>query len=115
MSHPDWTILDRLHRHAQDQPDRVAFTCLHDDGTADTLSFRQLEQRVHTLAARFAQWVEPGDRALLLYPSGLEFIGVFLGCLYAGITVVPAPIPRKNRSNIRLQSILQDATPRFIF
>jgi acyl-CoA synthetase (AMP-forming)/AMP-acid ligase II len=112
VSHSDATILDRLHRHAQDQPDRVAFTFLHDNGTTDGWSFRQLEQRAHTLAAWFAQQAEPGDRALLLYPPGLEFITAFLGCLYAGIIATPASTPRKNRSNFRLQSILQDAAPR---
>jgi acyl-CoA synthetase (AMP-forming)/AMP-acid ligase II len=109
VSHLDTTILDRLQRHAQDQPDRVAFTFLRDNGTTDALSFRQLEQRVYTLAARFAQRAEPGDRALMLYPPGLEFIAAFLGCLSAGIVAVPAPTPRKNRANLRLQSILQDA------
>jgi acyl-CoA synthetase (AMP-forming)/AMP-acid ligase II len=67
------------------------------------------------MAARFVQWAEPGDRALMLYPPGLECIAAFLGCLSAGIVAVPAPTPRKNRSNLGLQSILQDAAPRFIF
>jgi len=87
---------------------------LHDNGTTDTLSFKQLECRAHTLAAQFAQQAAPGNCALLLYPPGLEFIAAFLGCLSAGIVAVPAPTPRKNRANFRLLSILQDAAPRLI-
>ena len=32
-------------------------------------------------------------RALLLYPTGLEFIAAFFGCLYAGVIAVPVPPP----------------------
>ena len=32
-----------------------------------------------------------GERALLLYPPGLEFITAFLGCLYGGVVAVPGP------------------------
>ena len=45
----------------------------------------------------------------MLYPSGLEFITAFLGCLYAGIIAVPAYPPRKNQKNDRLKSIIEDS------
>jgi acyl-CoA synthetase (AMP-forming)/AMP-acid ligase II/acyl carrier protein len=51
----------------------------------------------------------PGERVLLLYPSGLAYIAAFLGCLYAGAVAVPAYPPRPNRSLERIQAIIQDA------
>ena len=48
---------------------------------------------------------------MLLYPSGLEFIEAFLGCLAAGVIAVPAYPPRKNRSVERLLAIADDCSP----
>jgi acyl-CoA synthetase (AMP-forming)/AMP-acid ligase II len=50
-----------------------------------------------------------GERALLLYPAGLDFIAGFLGCLYAGVVAVPVYPPRRNRSMTRIQAIADDA------
>jgi acyl-CoA synthetase (AMP-forming)/AMP-acid ligase II len=111
---PDDTILDRLRRHAQTQPDRLAYRFLHDDEGSDTLTFGQLDQRTRGLAVRLREYAAPGDRALLLYPPGLEFIEAFLGCLAAGILAVPAYPPRRNRKDERLRAIAEDARPRLM-
>ena len=50
-----------------------------------------------------------GERALLLYPSGLDFVAAFFGCLYAGVTAVPAYPPRRNRNMARIDAIANDA------
>src|SRR5207253_2034291 len=53
--------------------------------------------------------IVPGDRVLLLYPPGLEYIAAFFGCLYAGAIAVPAYPPRHNRNLLRLQALVADA------
>jgi 8-amino-7-oxononanoate synthase len=95
-------------------PGGVAYTFLREEGEADSLTFEQLERRTRELATTLLKHAQAGDRALLLYPSGLEFITAFLACLYAGIIAVPATTPRKNRSSERLQAIFADSTPRLI-
>ena len=50
-----------------------------------------------------------GQRALLLYPAGTEFIAAFFGCVYAGVVAVPVYPPRRNRSLDRIQAIADDA------
>ena len=50
-----------------------------------------------------------GQRALLLYPPGLDFIEAFFGCHYASVIPVPAYPPRKNRNMMRINSISNDA------
>ena len=50
-----------------------------------------------------------GQRALLLYPPGLDFVESFCGCLYAGVVPVPAYPPRRNRNMMRINSISHDA------
>jgi acyl-CoA synthetase (AMP-forming)/AMP-acid ligase II len=53
-----------------------------------------------------------GERALLLYPPGLEYIAGFFGCLYAGTIAVPAYPPnpaRLERTLPRLQAMVANA------
>ena len=50
----------------------------------------------------------------MLYPSGLEFICAFFGCLYAGVIAVPAYPPGKSRlvQNVkRLELLSRNCTP----
>jgi acyl-CoA synthetase (AMP-forming)/AMP-acid ligase II len=50
-----------------------------------------------------------GERALLLYPPGLDFLAGFFGCLYAGVVAVPAYPPHNQRNTPRIQAIIADA------
>jgi acyl-CoA synthetase (AMP-forming)/AMP-acid ligase II len=111
---PHENILDRLRAHAETSPDQLAYRFLRDDAGSDTLTFGQLDRRVRGLAARLGEYAALGDRALLLYPPGLEFIEAFLACLTAGIIAVPAYPPRRNRKAERLWAIAEDARPRLI-
>ena len=45
----------------------------------------------------------------MLYPSGLEFITAFFGCLYARVVAVPAYPPRRNQKMSRLQALVIEA------
>lgn len=109
------TILDRLAQHAAATPDRVIYTWLGECNTApEQVTFANLDCRARTLAARLGRQARPGDRALLLYPNGLEFVAAFLGCLYAGVVAVPAYPPRRHRSSKRLVHIADDCQPKVI-
>ena len=68
---------------------------------------------------RIASWLQerfsPGDRALLLYPPGIEFATAFSACVYAGIIAVPAPMPGRYRhERRRLAAIARDAGVRVL-
>lgn len=102
-------LVELLRWRANHQPKKLAYRFL-EDGETDTggLTYSQLDQQVRALAAKLQQILAVGDRALLLYPAGLEFVVAFLGCLYAGVIAVPAYPPRRNQNLNRLQSILHD-------
>ncbi|HEY2737196.1 MAG TPA: AMP-binding protein, partial [Thermoanaerobaculia bacterium] len=108
------TLAGLLRLRAAERPEREAFVFLADGGEpAARLTYGELDRRARVIAAQLRASLVPGDRALLLYPPGLEFIAAFFGCLYAGVTAVPAYPPRLNdRSQARLRSILEDAGPR---
>lgn len=87
-----------LRRRAADSADRLAFQWLLSDGTeGPRLTYGQLDEQARRIAAALQQHAAAGDRALLLYAPGLEFISAFFGCLYAGLIAVPAYPPRPDR------------------
>jgi 8-amino-7-oxononanoate synthase len=98
-----------LHR-ARCQPEDTAFTYLV-DGENDQvhLTYRELDRQARAIGAWLESHDLAGERALLLYPAGLDFIVAFFGCLYAGVIAVPVYPPRRNRSLNRIQAIADDA------
>ena len=108
---PDLVQLVR-HR-ARHQPDDVAFTYLVDgDNEQVHLTNKELDRQARAIGAWLESLGLAGERALLLYPAGLEFISAFFGCLYAGVVAVPVYPPRRNRSMTRIQAIADDAQAR---
>ncbi|HSN85622.1 MAG TPA: AMP-binding protein, partial [Thermoanaerobaculia bacterium] len=103
-----------LHRRATEWPEREAFVFLADgEEEGARLTWAELEDRARAIALELRASLAPGDRALLLYPPGLEFIAAFFGCLYAGVVAVPAYPPRLNdRAQTRLRAMARDAEPR---
>jgi acyl-CoA synthetase (AMP-forming)/AMP-acid ligase II/acyl carrier protein len=104
------TLLNLLQARAQNQPKQIAYTFLIDGGTEEvSLTYQELEIQAIAIAASLQSLSHSGERALLLYPSGLEFIAAFFGCLYAGVIAVPAYPPRRNQNLSRLEAIIADA------
>jgi malonyl CoA-acyl carrier protein transacylase len=104
------TLVELLQQRAQNQPDKLAYTFLVNGETEKaSLTYAQLEQQARIIAAKLQSRVAAGERALLLYPSGLSYIAAFFGCLYANVIAVPAYPPRRNRSDQRLAAIAADA------
>lgn len=109
-------LVDLLRMRAEQQPEQEAFTFLV-DGDTDALSvtYAELDRRACAIAAFLQRDGLAGERALLLYPPGLSFVSAFYGALYAGVTVVTAPMPipsRMGRTLPRLGAVARDAQPR---
>src|ERR1700730_10003868 len=112
---PFASLVDLLRRRAAGQPNERAYVFLSDKGNEEAaLSFGELEQRASRVAARLIREGQPGDRALLLFPPGLDFIIAYFGCLLAGVIPVPMMLPRRNSSLDSSASIVADCTPRFV-
>jgi acyl-CoA synthetase (AMP-forming)/AMP-acid ligase II len=109
---PD-TLIQLLRWRAVEQPKRLAYTFLTDGKTeSSVLSYADLDRQARAIAALLQQQNAPGERALLLYPQGLEVVAAFLGCLYGGVIAIPVPPPdagRLKRTLPRLRAIVQDA------
>ena len=109
------TLLHALERHAGDRPDALACAWLNDVGASvASLTYGQLWRRIGVLAGELRSRASAGDRVVLLYGPGLEFVSAFLACLAAGVVAVPAYPPRNRRHHARLDAIVHDAQPALV-
>jgi amino acid adenylation domain-containing protein/non-ribosomal peptide synthase protein (TIGR01720 family) len=103
---PGITVLslnELLQQRATSAPEREAYRFLDDGETG--ITYAELDRRARAIATRLQDM--RGERALLLYPAGLNFIEAFFGCLYAGVIAVPSPLPRRNAQ--RLEALVTDS------
>ena len=109
------TLVDLLRTRAEAQPGRPAYAFLADgEVESGRWTWAEVDERARRIGAALRQAAAPGDRALLLYPQGLEFVAAFYGCLYGGLAAVPAYPPRNERGLPRLLAITGDARPTVI-
>ncbi|MCA9708771.1 MAG: AMP-binding protein, partial [Myxococcales bacterium] len=107
------TLLALLRMRAAQQPDLEVYTFLEDGEQRESrLGVAALDRRARAVGAALQGLSAAGERALLLYPPGLEYIVGFFGCIYGGAIAVPAypPDPAAlSRTLPRLQAILADS------
>jgi acyl-CoA synthetase (AMP-forming)/AMP-acid ligase II len=109
------TIIESLQYRAESQPHQTAYTFLK-DGDVETghLTYLALAQQAQAIAATLQALNATGQCAILLYPSGLEFISAFLGCLLAGVIAIPANPPRRIEKISKLEAMLQDSQTGYV-
>jgi acyl-CoA synthetase (AMP-forming)/AMP-acid ligase II len=107
------TLIELLRGRALQKPEDRAYTFLIDGKTeGPSLNYGELDRKARSIGALLQQHSERGERALLLYPQGLEVIAAFCGCLYGGFIAIPVPPPdggRMKRTLPRLRAIVKDA------
>ncbi len=109
------SLVEVLRWRAHHQPGRRAYTFLLDGEAREVhLTYGELDQQARAIAARLQALEAAGERALLLYPPGLQYAAAFFGCLYAGSAAVPVYPPRPNRPDPRVRTILADARARVV-
>ncbi|GAB5522533.1 MAG: fatty acyl-AMP ligase [Roseivirga sp.] len=115
MAFSPTSLVDILQWRSVNQPERLAFRFLKDgEGEEELLSYRELDERAKSVAALLQASVNRGDRALLLFPAGFDFISAYFGCLYAGVIAIPIPPPHPARLQKTMQptlNIVADAAP----
>ncbi|TDD62254.1 fatty acyl-AMP ligase [Actinomadura darangshiensis] len=78
--------------------------------TENELGFADLDRKARVLGCRLEARGLRDRAVLLLYPEGLEFLAAFLGCLYARVVAVPAPLPDLDAGRFgRTRRIIEDA------
>ena len=100
---------------AQAQPDDVAYTFIDYDydpaGTAESLTWSEVHERVQIIAGKLGKLGAPGDRAVILVPQSLDYVVAFLGAIQAGFVAVPLSMPMFRQHDERVSGVMADATP----
>ena len=105
-------LTDVLASRAALDPAATAYVFLDDEGEERAaLTYGDLHSRALACAGDLAGHCAPGERALLLFPPGLDFIVAFFACLYARVIAVPVNPPRRNGLAAAAQSIVRDCAP----
>src|SRR6187549_3786830 len=77
------SLLEILEERSRTVADRQIF-CFLEEGEVESerLTYSSLENRGKAIAAELQRHTSPGDRVILLYAPGLEFIAALFGCFY---------------------------------
>ena len=112
---PGSTVVEMLRIRAAEQPDQRAYSYLAEEATADAhLTYGELDRLARAVASRLQRQPCIGERALLLFPPGLDFLTAFFACMYAGVVAVPVPPGRRGRRDGRLAGIAASVSPAFV-
>ncbi|HEY0602650.1 MAG TPA: amino acid adenylation domain-containing protein, partial [Herpetosiphonaceae bacterium] len=104
------SLVALLRQQADHKPHEILYTFLIDgEDRAESLSYAELELRAQAIAAALQSLGSEPGRAVLLYPPGLDYIGAFFGCLFAGYVAVPLYPPEPDKPFNRFQSVIEDA------
>ncbi|MEV7283491.1 fatty acyl-AMP ligase [Streptomyces sp. NPDC093252] len=133
------TLPEVLRQRALTRPDGTAYVFLRNGETPErSLTYRQLDESARALAAGPHLAAPPGTEpvtvppgtepvtvppgtepaaappgtepaAVLLYPSGPDFVSALLACMYAGVAGAPVQVPSRLRGVTRLRRIADDA------
>ncbi|WP_428699593.1 fatty acyl-AMP ligase [Stappia sp.] len=89
-----WGLLDGF---AATRPDEKAFLYLGPDNIEqEVLTYAELLRLARVYGQRLRQHSRPGDRVILMFPSGLAFVVAFFACHFAGVVPVPM-VPLKGQ------------------
>ena len=112
------SIDEILRQRASHEPARTAYVYLGDGEQEEArVNYAELDVLASAVGATLQQMHARGERALLLYPPGLDFVAAFFGCLYSGVVAIPAYPPHPARPEItlpKLQAILADSQAKFV-
>ena len=106
------SVAEVLQTRAAEQPAQTAYVWideqLHEEAS---LTYGELHARALAVAAQLAAQCRPGDRALLVFPPGLDFIVAYFACLYARVIAVPVNPPRRQAVQGATRSVVSDCAP----
>ncbi len=110
-----YTLPEILQARAAETPAQTAYIFLADgDSVEEKINYKDLDQAAREISDQLSTMKLRGERALMLYPPGLDFIKALYGCFYAGVIAVPAYPPRKNRSLERIRLMVVDAGAKIV-
>ncbi|MEE4138720.1 fatty acyl-AMP ligase [Pseudomonas viridiflava] len=108
------TFVHLLRWRSEHTPHRMALTFSASGDEVQSFTYAELDQAARAVATGLQAQNCVGARAVILLQPSADYVLALLGCWYARVTAVPVYSPRKNVSNDRVRSILEDAGARVV-
>ena len=102
------TIVDALQQHARERGSNVACT-LYTHGHTQALTYSELDRRAREYACYLKKRFNAGNRVVLVYCEGGEFLVAYVACLYAGLVAVPVGLCGGANAGQRIAAVYQDS------
>jgi amino acid adenylation domain-containing protein len=102
-------LTDILLWRGANESEKIAYNFLADGENEQLLTYGDLDRKCKAIGGFLQSIGSKGDRVLLFFNPGLDYITAFFGCLYAGMIAVPSYPPKINREAQRVDTILKDA------
>lgn len=100
------TIIECLYKNKVAQGNEVAFRFLSESSFIPSeVTHSELWQAASEIAIFLKSKMQPKSCVLLLYPSGIEYIKAFYGCLMANMIAVPLYPPGKSNKSDRIAKV----------
>lgn len=109
-------LVELFQTRCEQHPDNTLYYFSNTGLVQDNVVYTYLafENKVKSIAALIQENTTPGDRVLLIFEPGIEYILTFWACLYAGVLAVPAYPPTNKNTVEKLQAIIENAQPKII-
>lgn len=106
------TMVQVLRSRAATQANELAFVFLdHNCNVLDQTTFAALDASARSVGSKLTSRGLSGERIMMVFPSGLDFVAALFGCFYAGCVAVPAPYLIGKRAVERCAAIFKDSRP----
>jgi len=104
------TVIGQLRLRAKKNPDQLAYGFLRDgEELAESLTFQQVEEQGRAVGMALAARGLSGGAAVLLFPTGPDFVRALVGCLFARVAGAPAQVPNRLSGLARIRRMADDA------
>ncbi len=113
----DCTIIDLFYNGLQATPNSDLFTFYtFADGTShlQPLSWNEVDIQVNQVANLLRKVANRGDRVVVLFDHGPDFVVSLLACFTLGLVAVPVYPPTNNRYLKTYMKIVEDCSPKYI-
>lgn len=112
-------IIQKLQEHCLEKENGIAFSQIVDikvegnniSNDLINISYKELLYKVKCTAYLLSKQYKKGDRVMLVFPSGIDFVVAILACFYAGIIAVPCHKPNPNRTGDKVDAIIGNCHP----
>ena len=116
MNVPVKNVIELFQERVQGTPEKSVYHFSETGSCKDNLTYNygSLEEKIIPIAAIIQAHTSPGDRVLMIFAPGIDYILAFWACLYAGVIAVPAYPPFNKNTVEKIQAIIENAQPTVI-